>query len=101
LQFGFLSASRDLHIGDDRGTIEQVIQHQQGINQHQNGVREPAIVSRRVRECFDGTNDIIPEVADGSSGEAGESGNLDRGMTPHGPSEMVERGNVGLDDLPA
>ena len=43
---------------------------------------------------------LFPD-AYGPGGETGESGNLDRGMTPHGPGEMVERCNIGLDDLPA
>ena len=93
-------ARRDLDVGDHRGPVVHVVEDQQGVGDHQNRIRKVPIVRWRRRQRLDRAYDIVAQVSDGPPGEAGEAGDLDRGVLSHGAAKVVQRRHVPLGQLP-
>jgi hypothetical protein len=93
-EVGVGRALRHLNVGDDRRAVEQVVEDQQGIDNHQNGVGQVAVIRRWVRQGFDASDDIVAEVADGPAGKARQAGHLHRRMPAHRAGQMVQRRHI-------
>ena len=44
---------------DDRGAVEEVVEHQQRVGHHQDRIRELPVVRRRIGQRLDGADDIV------------------------------------------
>src|SRR6476620_3542460 len=84
-----------------RGSVEQVVQHQQGVDHHEDGVGQTAVVWRGGRQRLDATNDVVPDIPYCPAGEAGQTWHLDRRVPAHGLGQVVQRSHIGILQLPS
>ena len=68
-QLGVVGLRRYLDVRDDRGAIVQIVQHQQRVGHHHDGVGQVAVVRRRVGQRLDGAHDVVAEESDRAAGE--------------------------------
>ena len=100
-QLGVVRVGGHLDVGDDGGAIVQVVEHQQRVGHHHDGVGQVAVVGRRVGERLDRPHDVVAQIAHGAAGEARQPGHVHRRMPAEQAAQVLERGHVGLDDAPA
>jgi hypothetical protein len=92
---------RNLNRGYDGGTIEEIVQHQQRVGHHQQGIRHFPIVRWGIGQTLQGTYDVVPQISHGAAGESWQTRNLDRRMLPHSAAQMFQWRDVGFHDGPA
>lgn len=69
-----IGTRRHIHRGDDGGAVVEVVEHEQGVDHHEDGIGKVAIVRRRVGERLEGARDIVAHEAHCTAGEAGRPG---------------------------
>ena len=90
-QLGVVGLGVHLHVRDDRGPIVQVVQHEQRVGHHHQGVRQVAIVGRRIGERLDRADDVVAQIAHRAAGEPGEPRHVHRRVPAKQRAQMLER----------
>jgi hypothetical protein len=94
-------ARRHLDVGNHCCTVEEVVQHEQGVDHHQKGVGQVPVVRGRLGQGLDAPDDVVTQKTHGASCETRQPGHFHGWMPAHHPAEVIERGHVGLHQLPA
>ncbi len=100
-QEGVAGLRGHFHVRDDSRAVIKIVEHQEGVGDHEDGVGQLAVVRWRVGQVLDGPHDVVAQVPHGAPGETRKPWHLHGRMPPQRPAQMLERCDVALHHLPA
>src|SRR6266550_1186499 len=95
VQLAAPGARPHLDVHDDDRAAEQVVEDDEAVRDHHDGVRNAQRIGRPPGEALDGADEIIAQVADGAAREPRQPRHGDRGQGPQPQGEVPDR-IVGL-----
>src|SRR5262249_14989648 len=79
----------DEYVRNDMDLMPQMIERQNGLIKHQNGIVHAEIIDARLWNIFDGSNHLVAEIPDRSAGEWRQVGQLHGFETLHRRAQIL------------
>ncbi len=89
------------HARDHRRPVVEIVEDQQRVCHHDDGVGQLPVVPWGVGKRLDRAHDVVAEVADRAPGESRQPRHDHRRVLPHEAAEVLQWGQVGLRRSPA
>ena len=80
-----------MHVRDDLDLLGHVVEHEQALGEEQTGVGEREVVRGTGREPLERARHVVADVADRTTGEAGQTGDGDRPVFGQERLQRTER----------